>query len=139
MPSTFGSGALASYKRQADALIDQAAPVQNTWYTLLGAYKNVRLIAVKVQVATTGETLQIQIIADGLTQVGEVAAVADTGYELLHSLDLVNPNTYFFSNAGIWYYRAFFDDFASLTSIKVRKTTANGAGNLYAQALWSRR
>ena len=52
---------------QTPATLNQAAPVQNTWYDILPTTTNVRVWKVAVAVEDTNETLQVQIIIDGET------------------------------------------------------------------------
>ena len=52
-------------EHQEDATLTQAAPVQNTYYTVLETTQNCRLIRVTGRIETTGETLNFRITVDG--------------------------------------------------------------------------
>jgi Ca2+-binding RTX toxin-like protein len=117
---------------QAPATLSQAAPVQNTWYTALNTTLNARILAFIVQIATTGEDLQVKVTLDGQTINGQVniTAVAGTDYHInfitgAGGLYLLGSTT----NSQI--NRAFLIEGKSV-KIEVRKVTANGAGNLNA-------
>jgi len=69
-------------KHQTDAALSQAAPVQNTWYTILDTTPNCRVYCIVVAVATTGEDLECRLIIDGVTYLWTAAAAAATNYWL---------------------------------------------------------
>jgi len=58
----YGSGHGDVMEHQPTATLTQAAPVQNTWYTILDTIANGRLIGVYFKVADTGEDLQPELL-----------------------------------------------------------------------------
>jgi hypothetical protein len=76
-----GLVAAMSFQTQADALLSQATPVQNTWYTILDTVHYAKLFGIAIAVATTGETLEVRLTVDGNVYTGSQVAVADTAYK----------------------------------------------------------
>jgi hypothetical protein len=120
------------------ALLNQAAPVQNTWYTLCDlAKKRIRVFEISFTVAAVGETLQLELTIDGqvLNLVDQVA-VATTPYFPALTVDyngaiMYNSNT----TTSKIEYRCFLIECQRL-KIRLRKTTAVGAGNLQASVCY---
>lgn len=126
IPSNFVT--TASFAHKEVALLDQAAPVQNTWYTVLDTVYNVKVFGMAIKVADTGETVEVKITVDGHTITGSGAANANTDYKVLINT-LSTGNAIILSssaliNANQLEGRSF--------KVEVRKTTAAGAGNLLA-------
>lgn len=124
---TGGSGSKIQHSEyKADVIFSQAAPVQNTWYTLFDTKKNVRLYSVGVNVADTDETLEARLTIDGQTFSGNTTAcTANTTYSIY-----MNPTFGQFKiSANIM---AGFSTYLEGRSIKIeiRKTTAAGAGTI---------
>ena len=69
-----------AWKMQPDAVLAQAAAVQNTWYTILDTTEDVRLYYVYVMAATATEDLEVKITIDGLTYTGGTASTNDVWY-----------------------------------------------------------
>ncbi len=127
MPMTGGSGARVQvWQHQTDATLTQAAPVQDTWYTALATTKNVRIIAMKFQIQTTGEDLEIELVIDGVTYIGSQTAVAGTSYLAYKNAGYSDLTT---GTAGAHGAQYTFIEGRSVR-IRLRKTTANGAGDL---------
>lgn len=127
--------------KQAPATLDQAAPVQNTWYTILSTTVNCRLETLGVYVATTGETLEVRATIDGQTIASSgFAAAANTIYFIGRGID-VNGGLEKLAEATsantIFYGAAFLFEAKSI-KVEVRKTTAAGAGNLKGIACYSK-
>lgn len=127
-------------RRQSDALLAQANPTQNTWYYALGnatvGLRNVKIYAIAFHIATTGETLEIEVIVDGITVNGSVAAAAGTTYEPTWAYSLISGDDFNIVTAGSHsVYRAFLVEGREIT-VRVRKTTNNGVGTLYCQVLY---
>ena len=105
----------------------QAAPVLNTWYVVLpatGRYTKIQVIVIGVGVAN--ETLEIEITIDGfIYPSAALAAVAGNGY------NIVGPNV-----LGQLHGRLITEPPLNMTGhdvqIRMRKTTALGAGDLLA-------
>jgi len=111
------------FQYQTHAHLNQAAPVQNTWYTVLNT-TNARLQLVDIYVETTNETLEIRLTIDNDTCTGSVAATAGTVYYAFMSYDgeLVISNSF--------PSQTFLQEGREVL-VEVRKTTAAGAGNLH--------
>jgi len=123
---------------QPDAVLNQAAPVQDTWYTILDTTRNVRIVYGRFMVATTNETLEVRITVDGQVLVSSaLAATADTSYYLNHTVDFWNPNDTGFTLAATNNLLAFVLEGRSI-KIDMRKTTAAGAGNLVARVRYAK-
>jgi len=124
-----------TFIHQTDATLDQAAPAQNTWYTVLNTTINCRIISIAIKVADTGETLEIQLTVDGQVLTVSQAAVANTWYNLL--LDANNSSIYL-STADYMRQRAFLLEARSV-KFEVRKTTAAGAGTISSRIMYAKR
>ena len=117
------------------ASLNQIAPVQNTWYTLLDTVHNVKLFGVGILIADTGETLGVKLTVDGETITGSGAATADTDYKVLINTTATG-NTITLSSSAL--VNANQLECRSL-KIEVRKTTAAGTGNLKASVAYGQR
>jgi len=86
---------------------------------------------VQFQVRDTDETLEIEITLDGQLRNSVFAATNNTGYYALKSPTAANT---LFCNSGSQYalYRHIHADFLRQCLIRIRKTTAAGAGDLRA-------
>ena len=123
---------------QNDAILNQAAPVQNTWYNVLDyTDKYTRLIDINVGVATTGETLEVELMVDGIVYLSApISANADKTYPLIrrgHYLDntmLANLG----SAAAV--YHAFLLEGSNIR-VRLRKITNAGAGNLQSKVIYA--
>lgn len=114
---------------QAAATLNQAAPVQNTYYTILDTTLHCRIWSVSVLIATTGEDLNLRITIDGEIIVGTTLAAAnDTNYYMRKRLNATGM-AYTLDSTDYGSTNAFQFEGRSV-KIEVRKTTANGAGNL---------
>lgn len=113
------------------------APVQDTWYTVLNATNGVRLINCSMQVTAVGETLEMRITIDSQTLTRTQAANAGTDYYpyLEHSGALSAPRLAF-STTDYGRERGFLLEGKDI-KVEIRKTTAAGAGDLKATALYS--
>jgi hypothetical protein len=117
-----------AWQHQPDAVLDQANPVQNTWYTVLAATEDIRIISFGAYVEDTGETIEGRIVIDGVTiMVDPLAFAAATVLETVNN----NPALPSFQwMAGATAYRAFFIEGQNI-AISIRKITANGVGILH--------
>lgn len=126
---------MEQFAHQADAVLAQAAPVQNTWYTVLNTTTNVRIIRIYANVALANETVQGQITIDGVTVAIPAAVfVAGTGYFVRWAFDLTD-SLYWDVNEK---YVAFLIEGKSV-KVEIRKTTANGVGTLTCKVGYARR
>ena len=121
------------FEYQTPATLNQAAPVQNTWYTILDTTKNCRVYAIAVNIEDTNETLECQVTIDGETMAGYAqSATHSTAYfgriypEPIARLDYMSLDTLAETRAGNL---GFLIEGKSI-KVEVRKTTAAGAGNL---------
>lgn len=108
-----------------EAVLDQAAPVQNTWYTVLDA-KNVEIYAIAYLIATTDETIETRLTLDGVQMTSTQApATHDTnvwvgfGAGALYT-GILNP-----SISEVW-----LKLHAQVCKVEIRKTSNTGVGNL---------
>ena len=121
------------FQHQPDAVLDQATPVQNTWYTILET-TNARINQISITIQDTGEDLEAQITRDGELDpcVGAVAVVAGAVHRAYignypgGSRTVVGPS----GGAQLAMNSNSFE--ARSVKIQVRKTTAAGTGNLQA-------
>lgn len=132
MVSKTGVLGRSMFEYQAPTVLDQGGPIQNTWYNILVATERVRVYAISVNVEDANEDLEVQIIIDGETINGiGVTATHSTAYnavleeDAINGVDYVNLKTGYTDRGR----RAFLIEGHSV-QIQVRKTTANGAGNL---------
>lgn len=117
---------------QTPATLNQAAPVQNTWYTILDTTLYCRVWRIAVNVEDTNETLEVRITIDG-------EVIPSDGYNATHSTDyhiVLMPDAInrtdeieFTSETRMEYAQGFLIEGHSV-KVEVRKTTAAGVGNL---------
>lgn len=117
-----------SFESQADAVIDQATPVQNTWYPVAHIY-NAKIFGIGVQVDTTTETLEVRVTADGNVFTGAgVSCTNDTKYRA--TLQAFPTGTAIVITGTLLVNSNQLEGRDIL--VEVRKTTAGGTGNLKA-------
>ena len=118
--------------------VTEAAPGQNIWFNALTNLQNARIIHVLIMVAGVGETLECEIIADGITwAIFPLAAAAGTNYFLklrTSALAADVPLVAVVDNAGTS--QGFLVEGRQDVSVRVRKTTLNGAGVLSCKVLY---
>lgn len=132
MPTVSLGKPISIWEYQAPATLDQAAPVQNTWYTILDTTLNARLLTIAVNVEDTNEDLQVQVIVDGETIEANSPAtcVHSTRYFCTMTVNPITLVDYIeLTPTVLHYFRSFILEGKS-TKVQVRKTTANGTGNL---------
>jgi len=127
----------APYAMQDDAVLAQANPVQNNWYTVLDTKENVRIYSIVPLVWTTGETIEIRVTTKNRTFEGSVAMDATTYYWAFlkmygAGLDIAASPTK--QLAG---YQAPIED--PSIKIEIRKTTAAGTGTLECRVVWAQK
>jgi len=119
---------------QADALLSQITPVQNTWYTVLATKINARLLQIACKVATTGETLEVRIVIDGITITASLAATAGT----LYYYDLTISDTGLSASLVTAQPAKPFIIEGRNVQVQIRKTTAAGTGTITAAGAWQK-
>lgn len=124
---------IAMIESQDPAFLNQPAAVQNTWYPILPATRNVEVYDLLINMAVANETLELRVIVDGITIVGTIAAVFNTGYRAGIEVNVI-AQTMVFSMAPD---TTNYEHVANRPLIKghtvqidIRKTTANGANTL---------
>jgi hypothetical protein len=118
----------APYALQDDAVLAQANPVQNTWYTVMNTKANVRIYSIVPLIWTTNETLELRVTLKNRVLLGTVDATHTTYYWAFlkmygEGLDIAASPTK--QLAG---YQAPLEDPSA--KIEIRKTTAAGTGTL---------
>lgn len=126
-----------TFQLQAYALLDQANPVQNTYYTILDTTLNVRLHFIVIDVETANETLQVRLTIDGQTLLGSLACTFATAYYVY--LDDTVAGTALLISANQISPGYSGDIQARSVKVEVRKTTAAGAGNLKGKVIFAKR
>lgn len=122
-------------EHQADATLSQAAPVQNTWYTVLDTTKNVIVYGLGVSIGVANETIETRFTIDGQV-IGTTGINCDFGddyralFRTIHdgNIELVkdplNIPAFLIQGRSV--------------KIEVRKTTAAGAGTLTARVIYGK-
>ena len=116
--------------------MQQAAAVQNTWYTALTTQtRNTRVYFVTIVIGTADESLDLRIIADGVTMTGSINATFGTVYSAYPNYGLATDSlslvaggrdvTYIVEGANV--------------SVLARKTTNAGAGTLSVKVMYGLR
>jgi len=122
------SGSPHCFTHMPAATLNQAAPVQNTWYTVLDTTKDGYIHSIGFSVATTDEDLEVKLTVDGQTYTATQTAVAGTKYNIF----MICTATSIYCGAlttdspiGLYTELSF-----RSVKVEIRKTTANGTGNL---------
>ena len=125
------NGIILPLEFQPDAVLVQAAPVQNDWYPVLAVVGSGLLIDIGLGVKTADETLQIEIIIDGVTLSEDpLAAVANGDYHAWYKCDASEDHYEIVFPAIDEYNRYLNLPFRHSLTVRARKTTALGAGDL---------
>lgn len=125
---------------QSDARLDQAAPVQDQWYTVLTT-TNAHVLVISAVIATIDETLEIEVVSDGITRIATLAATAGTIYyfHLNSRPDQAINTALLLTAAAITGALVLSMDFCARDlRVRIRKTTAAGAGNLQCKVIYAR-
>ena len=135
MPETKNTAPLI-FQHQPDAYLDQAAPVQNTWYTVLDTVKNAVVYMIVSLIATTNETIEMRLTVDGNVITAVPAAyTADSNYYArisgLVAGNIVNSTT-------LYNLMSYGPLFCRSVKVEIRKTTAAGAGNLSCRVFYGK-
>jgi hypothetical protein len=124
-----------------DAVLAQATPVQNTWYTVLNTTTGkVRLYGIGVRVNTTGETLEVCVTIDGVMLFLTAGVACGAGTEYYCSKNFATGGTTGgpYLSLGTTAVSFMLNGFVDCKSLKVqiRKTTASGTGTLYGRVTY---
>ncbi len=127
----------APYAMQDDAVLAQANPVQNQWYTVLDTKENVRIYSIVPLIWTADETLELKVTTKNRTFTGSVNATHTTYYWAFlmmygAGLDIAASPTK--QLAG---FQAPIED--PSVKIEIRKTTAAGTGTLECRVVWAQK
>lgn len=134
---------LGVYVRQPNGVLDQPAPVNGTFYPLIGTLlegeKNARVYNIAINIEDTDENLELHVIVDGITDAGvQIPATHSNSYRarktynaitrvsgIVFEVDLLSEQSFLFEGREV--------------QVLLRKTTAAGAGNLTGIATWGRK
>ncbi len=122
---------------QDDAVLAQANPVKDTWYTVLPTTANVRIYSIVPLVWTTGETIEVRVTTKNRVLTGSVA-MDPTTYNWVflkmygEGLDIAPSPTK--QLAG---YQAPLEDPSA--KVEIRKTTEAGTGTLECRVVWAKK
>ena len=118
--------------------VDQVGPVQNTWYPICNVNDAI-LTSISVYVMTVGETLECRITIDGEVWDGQtIAANAGTAYQVVMTRNGNVLYLYYVAGAATPAPDYYMGIRGQSIVVEVRKTTANGAGQLRACVIGSR-
>lgn len=127
----FGGSRAAMFTFQPPATLNQVAPVQNTWYDILPATANCRVYEIVTNIEDADETVQVQVLIDGVTiPANPLASTHSTTYLWYRNPNAVGVALYVRNTSTATSYTQAFLFEGRSVQIQARKTTANGAGNL---------
>jgi hypothetical protein len=115
------------FQHQADIYLNKANPIQNTWYTVLPATDDVRIIGIGAAVQTAGEDIEGRITIDGIVIVASLAFVAATSYAFNRLYEFAGGFNW--RPSSIIEYRSFLQEGQNI-KFEIRKTSNAGNGNL---------
>ena len=129
-----------TFQQQPNASINQATPTQNQYYTVLDTTANCRIISIALRVADTNETLELKLTIDGNSIVKyNISAAAGTNYYATISQGAAYTESYLQAGTTDFsQYRAFLIEGRSV-KVEIKKTTANGTGNLQCSIIYAKR
>ena len=132
----FSSSKSAMFSKQPAESINQAAPVQNTYYTIADL-RNARVYEISVNVEDANEDLILRVTINGevLSSAG-LTATHSTNYYGYIDTDAIN-RLELSQLTGTKRNQSYVCEGRSV-KIEVRKTTATGAGNLTGVVSWGR-
>jgi hypothetical protein len=113
---------------RAPGILNQAAPVVNTWYDVLATRANCRLIAL-VLYMTTGEDIELEVIIDGRT-LALARSINDSTYYYVFYTGIGDNLT---ADVTLISTRPFIVEGQSVR-VRMRKTSTNGVVNMQAWA-----
>lgn len=118
------------------AILNQAAAVQNTWYTVLDTVSKVEVDFITIAMQTLAENLECRATVDGVVYTGvQASAIAGQIYHVARVLENVDGIT---MTVSIYTLMAKLNDSWKCRSFKfeVRKTSANGANELRGRVMY---
>jgi hypothetical protein len=118
-------------------LLNQAAPVQNTWYPVLVATEGVMIYYMSALVTVVNETIELRLTIDGNARVGSLAAIFGTEYWFYLHPSYAGANS-LKSSVGVINAGYYCTVKGQSITVEIRKTTAAGAGNLQSKVTWAR-
>jgi len=117
------------FQHQAPAILNQAGPVQDTWYTILDTTRNVRIYEIYGRIDTADETVEGRIIVDGQTiTITAINLTFGTTYFARRTASIA-AETYYWDDTITQKESPYLFEGRSI-QVQIRKTTALGAGNL---------
>lgn len=75
---------IRSARHLDDAVLNQANPVQNTWYTALDTILNGRIRTLVYGIEGADETIEVRVTIDGVTKTSSVACTDGATYTPTH-------------------------------------------------------
>lgn len=119
------------FEYQEPATLDQAAPVNGTWYTILDTTEKCRIYGITVNIEDVNEDIEAKLTIDGKTIPAAATTLThSTNYDINWDLDAINQAVALvFNNGTVTHHRAFLMECKSV-KVEVRKVTAGGTGNL---------
>jgi len=138
------SGGWQIHEYQLELTLDQATPVQNTWYPVVsvevptGVMSNALMYGIGAGVEDTNETIQFRITVDGQTITSSAfPATHSTNYYAFIDHRAINQDVagYFSTNATSGVQSPYLLNGKSIL-VELRKTTATGTGNLVGIVTW---
>ena len=125
------------HEYQPPAVLNQPAPVQNTWYPILDTTANVLLYYISVNVEDANETLELRITIDGQVITGNIAATHSRTYGVRFFPNAIDRSITCDLAVNVHVNLVRLLDGRSVR-VEVRKTTALGAGNLTGIVVYGR-
>ena len=124
------------FELQNNALLNQALPVQNTYYTVLDTTNYIKLYGISILVADTGETLNARVTFDKQTLISSnIAANANTPYYMKRYQSETGEGCAW--DGGLSYITQSLVLYEAYSAkVEVRKTSAAGNGNLKASVVY---
>ncbi len=126
-----GDDRLGMFEYQEPSVLNQANPNINEWYPLLPITLNAKVYAVAVNIEDNDETLDVRVTRDGeVESVTGFPATHSTEYYLIRvgAVSAIGRRADYWLNVIMPEISYFMEGLS--TQIEVRKTTANGNGNL---------
>lgn len=123
---------------QAPITVTQIGAVQNTWYTLLPTTLNARIYTADFTITDTAESLEFRITIDGqIISWTEVTCNVGETWSLGLKFDATHNGLTATKNGNWQAMRAYLIEGRSI-KIEMRKTTANGTGNLTGYCMYTK-
>lgn len=128
-----------AFIQKAPVQLSQAAPAQNTWYTVADLTGILHLIGLAAQIDTTGETLEARLTVDGEVISNVQACGAGTHYMLeISQSTFAVPRILAFGAASVEMNRRAFQLEGKAIKFELRKTTAAGGGTLKGTVIYAK-